>query len=130
MRPVIKENATRADGTARTYKKHIAAKSELIENLGCYCSYCEIWSQQSHLEVEHLFHKKGYPILSLLWDNFLLACKNCNAIKGTKDLKIEDVYLPHQANTFRMISVLEGGVIIVNPELTDPPMIAKTQRTY
>lgn len=129
MRPVIKAPVIRANGTQRKYRKYTAAKPELIDNLGCYCSYCEIFSQEAHLEVEHVLCKKEHPGQKLSWDNFLLSCKVCNAIKGIKDLAKEDVYLPHSANTFRMISVLEGGAIIVNPALNDPEMIAKAQRT-
>ena len=129
MRPVIKWSKLLPYGTLRQYAAYGDAKQDLMDNLGAYCSYCELWTSKSHLEVEHVEHKDQYPKKALDWNNFLLACKNCNTIKGTKDVNTTPVFLPHLHNTFKAIEVLEGGLIIPNRTITDPLVLAKVQAT-
>lgn len=105
MRPVNKGGATQ-----RTYKTYQEARPELLERLGQYCSYCEI-RLESALAVEHVLPKEKYPQLELDWDNFLLACSNCNSTKGERDLIITDYLWPHLDNTFRAIQYSDGGIV-------------------
>lgn len=58
------------------------SKVDLEDNIGRYCSYCEIISND--LAVEHIVPKAPYPLKMIEWDNFLLGCKGCNSTKGDR----------------------------------------------
>jgi uncharacterized protein (TIGR02646 family) len=56
-------------------------RKALVERLGEYCSFCEVPLGAS-LAVEHILSKATNPEHETNWDNFILACTNCNSIKG------------------------------------------------
>jgi len=122
MRPVdkslFKENKT-------TYNPYGEAKDDLILAIGGFCSYCERQGFSSALDVEHINDKNSHSSQKYLWSNFLLACKNCNSIKGT--IPINCCLMPHTDNTFKVFSYLESGFVIINPTLTNP-LKSKTQK--
>ncbi len=114
MRPVIRgEKPENKD-----FKNYGGAKPYLIENIGKYCSYCEIKLNHSSAEVEHIKTKKDYPSLKLKWKNFLLACKNCNTIKGKTDINLSDYFWCDLDNTFRAFTY-SNGFIKINDNLTE-----------
>jgi uncharacterized protein (TIGR02646 family) len=39
------------------------------------CNYCE---QNEANDIEHIYPKSLFPALAFIWDNYLLACKQCN----------------------------------------------------
>lgn len=101
-----------------TFKEHGDAKDDLIENLGKYCSYCEVpVPPKSSLEVEHIKAMSKYAALACSWINFLLGCKNCNPIKKDEDFEFDEVHLPHINNTFLSFEVKDDGFIQVNTSL-------------
>jgi hypothetical protein len=121
MRPITKTTFLDANGLAfdKDYDPYGDAKDDLILNLGKYCSFCEVAvPPRSSLEVEHVKNKNGYPQFKFKWSNFLLGCKNCNTIKGTKDFQFNKIHLPHLNNTFLSFKILDGGLITVNPTLS------------
>lgn len=123
MRPVEKQAWPLDDmGNRKVYSPYGTAKNDLIGNIGGYCSFCERRGYASALDVEHVQPKDLPQYTSLIedWNNFLLGCKNCNPIKGTKDVRLEEVVLPHLNNTFLAFEILEGGAIAVNPSLPGP----------
>lgn len=68
------------------------AKPFLLARLGPFCSYCER-RIPTNLAVEHI-QPKGVPKYAPLektWDNFLLACVNCNSTKGDDDVLLDQV---------------------------------------
>jgi uncharacterized protein (TIGR02646 family) len=101
-----------------TYKPYGDAKDDLILALGNFCSYCERQGYSSALDVEHIYDKKSHTKQEYFWNNFLLACKNCNPTKGTKS--VENTLLPHVNNTFYVFLYLESGFVIINPNLKNP----------
>jgi len=97
------------------------ALPDLVSRLGRYCSYCErpILAQ---LAVEHI-QPKGLPAYQTLigrWDNFLLACVNCNSTKQDKDVVLSDVLLPDRDNTFSAYLYDAAGGVQVTPTLSRP----------
>src|SRR5260221_9650651 len=40
------------------------------------CNYCE---QSEANDIEHIYPKSFFPELAFNWDNYLLACKQCNS---------------------------------------------------
>lgn len=112
MRPV---DISRYTDNQVTYRPYGAAKEDLIQALGPFCSFCEREGFSSALDVEHIENKNQNPGKENDWDNFLLGCKNCNPIKGTKS--VTGVLLPHQDNTFAAFLFLESGLIAVNPAI-------------
>lgn len=84
----------------------------LLARLGPYCSYCER-RIPTNLAVEHIQPKDShrYPELEGRWNNYLLACVNCNSTKGDKDVRPENFYLPDRDNTLAAFQYLPDGVI-------------------
>jgi len=112
MRPIEKGK------NSKTFNRYQDAKDDLIERLGEYCSYCERKLPAS-LAVEHVQPKSLHPELRLKWENFLLACVNCNSNKLAKDIRLEDYLWPDTENTFLAFVYHEGGRISVNDKLDD-----------
>lgn len=120
MRPVIRGNCPQnRQGEEIRFSDHTKARSELIKRMGEYCSYCEMHLDSS-LAVEHVQPKKP-PGASLVdqtrtldWNNFLLACTNCNSTKGNKDVDLDDCLWPDRDNTFRALTYSEGGLVSAN----------------
>lgn len=125
MRPVVKEELKESE----FFERYQDAKPRLIENLGSYCSYCEIHLPLlRNCDVEHV-QPKGYKDkdgnliyanLETDWSNFLLSCSTCNGPdnKGVKNVLLGECHLPHLNNTFLSLEYLPGGAIIVNRKLT------------
>lgn len=109
MRPIDKNLFT---SNLTIYNPYGEAKDDLILALGAYCSYCERQGYSSALDVEHINDKDTHPQEKFLWNNFLLACKNCNPIKSTKS--VDNCLMPHIDNTFVVFSYLESGFVILN----------------
>lgn len=92
------------------------AKPYLLARLGHFCSYCER-RISTILAVEHI-QPKGLPQFHALekkWDNFLLACVNCNSTKGDDDVLLDQFYLPDRDNTFAAFDYLQDGTIHERP---------------
>jgi len=56
---------------------------------------------QGKLRYEHLIYR---------WDNFLLACVNCNSIKSKKDFTDDGPFLPHTHNLLFHVELGPNGV--------------------
>lgn len=117
MRPVTKSAWKMVNGEQKSYKPHTLAKSDLEDNLGTYCSYCEVFS--SDLEVEHIISQDQDSTLKHNWDNFLVACGRCNGRdnKSNKHVDFSIMHFPHQNNTYFSFLYEEGGFVRVNPAL-------------
>ncbi|RZK19457.1 MAG: HNH endonuclease [Flavobacterium sp.] len=102
------------------YKPYGDAKPDLISAIGKYCSFCEREGFSSALDVEHIQHKDIHDDKEFLWNNFLLACKNCNSIKGTKEIDFPNIILPHLQDTFFPFEYLESGYIKIKDVVAEP----------
>lgn len=60
------------------------ARADLTAMIGDYCSFCEMPIAAHLLGVEHRAPKAPYPTYTVWWDNFLLACRDCNSIKASR----------------------------------------------
>lgn len=116
------KNAT--TGQNIQYAEYGDAKGDLIHRIGDYCSFCEVWGASAALDVEHVQAKKYeengqyiYAHLEKEWDNFLLACKNCNSVKGTKNVVFGQIHLPQIDNTFLSFKYRHGGFVQLNDGL-------------
>src|SRR4051794_33999120 len=99
MRPVNKGDPPKdASGNAVVFSEYKLARPHLIAVIGEYCSYCGM-KLVSGLAVEHVLPKSKHPTLENSWENFLLACPNCNSTKGDEDINIEDYHWPDKHNT-------------------------------
>lgn len=122
MRPVEKlevgESLSNGSPVKAKYSPYGDAYPDLEENLGSYCSYCEIFS--SNLDIEHIIPKSQNPAKEEDWTNFLLACRRCNGKdnKGAKVVHLKDFYFPHLNNSFLAFKYREGGLIVPNSELS------------
>lgn len=88
-----------------------------MSRLGPYCSFCER-PIKTQLAVEHV-QPKGLPAYAHLigrWDNFLLACVNCNSTKKDKDVVPAQVLLPDRDNTFAAFEYLPDGTVNASPQ--------------
>ena len=114
MRP-IRRGASPRLGDFSNYRD---ALPDLVSRLGRYCSYCERL-MHVQLAVEHI-QPKGLPAYQTLigrWDNFLLACGNCNSTKRDKDVVLSDVLLPDRDNTSSAYLYDAGGGVQVSTRL-------------
>lgn len=119
MRPIDRGATPRnEDGEPKEFSEYSRARKDLIDRLGDYCSYCGTRLPAS-LAIEHVRPKGSNPDLRLKWDNFLLACTNCNSTKGPEDVVLDEYFWPDSDNTFRAFVYTEGGLIEVNPSLSD-----------
>ncbi len=117
MRPVVRgpwpQNVA---GEEIQFQDYAKARGELINRLGEYCSYCEM-ELDSSLAVEHIQPKRpDWADNDLVerkfnWNNFVLACTNCNSTKGTIDVDLASYYWPHLDNTFHALAYSEAGVV-------------------
>lgn len=110
MRPVDKGVAP------STYTTYQDAGSILQQRLGDYCSYCER-QIETHLAVEHIQPKSHIPSLITDWNNFLLACINCNSSKGNAPINMHDYLWPDCDNTLRAVKYGPGGIVRPNSRL-------------
>lgn len=116
MRPIVK---TGTNGNPKEYNPWGSAKEDLINEIGDYCSYCEKKVNCSSIHIEHVRGKKVkdnagvliYDHLKFRWDNFLLACCNCNSVKDNKDIVLTNPFLPHENNLLHFIEISQGGLI-------------------
>lgn len=88
------------DRIAAVYAK---ARRDLITNIGQYCSYCEMPLGAS-LAVEHMLPKKWFPLFSVGWNNFLLACPICNSIKSDNPNLDDGVKVIGPGKTYKEIA--------------------------
>ena len=110
MRPVDKGAAP------ATYARYQDAGPDLQRRLGDYCSYCER-QIETNLAVEHKQPKSIVRRLRTDWDNFLLACVNCNSNKGDTAIRLADYFWPDSDNTLRAFEYVEGGLVRPHPSL-------------
>ena len=108
MRPVTRG----ASPQTSDFTDYRDAYEPLLARLGPYCSYCER-RIATNLAVEHIQPKDEdrYPELEGRWDNYLLACVNCNSTKGSKDVRPGLIYLPDRDNTFAAFHYYQDGAV-------------------
>lgn len=122
MRPVVRGDVPKdKSGNDKVYSEYKNARGELINRIGQFCSYCEM-KLDAGLAIEHVQPKKpGDVVLSdreLDWDNFLLACTNCNSTKGNEDVVLTEYLWPDKDNTYRALKYSEGGIVSPNKSLS------------
>lgn len=109
MRPLNKRMFT---AHKPQYKPYGSAKNDLMQAIGSYCSYCERHSYSCGIDVEHIRHKSQNANRVYLWSNFLLACKNCNSVKGVSG--VNSMYFPTVSDTFSILSYCWDGSVDIN----------------
>ncbi|WP_345951311.1 hypothetical protein ABDD95_07725 [Mucilaginibacter sp. PAMB04274] len=126
MRPVEKSARFDALGAPLEIDPYDAAKPDLCDEIGTFCSFCEKYNSRSALHVEHIYAKnavdaqgnKIYDHLKLRWDNFLLGCVNCNGVKGKKDVAVLNPFMPHTDNLLCYLEAITGGLIVIKNGVT------------
>ena len=114
-----------ADGTPVVFATYGDAAPYLRERLGRFCSYCER-KIPVNLAVEHVVPKSQKPELEKDWDNFLLACTNCNSQKRDKPVEPADFLWPDTDDTLAAFTYEPSGAIQVAAGL-DPLQQANAQ---
>lgn len=119
MRP-IERGARPLDkhGKPKIYSDYSLARPDLIDRMGQYCSYCN-QKLPASLAVEHIQPKNPVPDLKLEWTNFLLACTNCNSIKGVTLIDADDYIWPDLHNTHLAFKYNSDGTIEINENLSN-----------
>ncbi len=101
----------------KQFSTYSASRKDLINRMGQYCSYCESRLNAS-LAVEHVQPKSVVPGLELDWENFLLACTNCNSTKGATPIDLLDYFWPDLHNTFIPFQYHSDGRVELNQALS------------
>lgn len=130
MRPVNKWRVgfryTNAQGQpiviTKKYKPHQEAGEPLVDNIGQYCSYCEVFS--SDLQVEHVIPVKQIEdrqintraLTKYDWSNFLLVCARCNGKSCKTDTYVypQKILLPQHTDTYHPLVYKNSGEVVVN----------------
>ena len=116
MRPVLKGNCPYDNNNSDIiFSEYGEARPLLISRIGDYCSYCE--NQITNLAVEHVQPKNHNQHLALSWSNFLLACINCNSIKGHEPIITTNYYWADLHNTYLLFDFHPQGVVTVKANL-------------
>lgn len=125
MRPIVRGPCPKNDNDEDIqFAKYQEALPYLIDRLGRFCSYCERHIPTS-LAVEHIRPKKpqGSKVTieerELDWENFLLACANCNSSKANTDVTIEDYLWTDRDNPFYALEYAEGGRVFPSPYVSE-----------
>lgn len=113
MRPV-----TRQVPLQQVFREHREAFPFLVAHWGAYCNYCER-RLETHLAIEHIQPQDSNPLLALKWENFLLACTNCNSCKSNKPINQNNYLWPDRNNTLRAYFYKSG--VINNALKADHP---------
>lgn len=126
MRPVARGKSP----LAVDFKHYDDAKPELVSRLGRYCSYCER-PIATLLAVEHIQPKdlSAYSHLERRWENFLLACVNCNSMKSNKDVLLENILLPDRDNTFAAFDYPPDGRVMPSAAVIAAGLETRAQAT-
>ena len=109
MRPVRRGGMPVPGG----FSNYRDAFPHLVGRLGMYCSYCER-RIPTGLAVEHMQPKSlvAYAHLEWEWTNFLLACVNCNSVKGFQDINLDKYVWPDRDDTFAIFEYTDDGRIV------------------
>ncbi|MGL4412227.1 MAG: HNH endonuclease [Bacteroidales bacterium] len=121
MRPVNKGENN------KVYVKYQDAKRDLVNHIGNYCSYCER-QIQAQSAIEHVIPKSLNKELELSWCNFLIACVNCNSIKGNKEVNIEEYVWPDKHNTFDLVCYSDNTLKVTSSSHLSPDSRIKVDR--
>ncbi len=93
------------------------AKSDLLERIGEYCSFCE---RTGDLHVEHVVSRCRRPELAEEWTNFLLGCTNCNGIKSNRNHSRDGYIWPDRDDTEAAFEYLPDGIVRVRHDIPEP----------
>jgi uncharacterized protein (TIGR02646 family) len=80
------------------------------------CNYCE--GNEAH-DIEHIYPKSFFPENAFQWNNYILACKQCNTGYKLDKCHVLDVQ-GNLHSTNRGNEPLHKIVAIVNPRIEDP----------
>jgi hypothetical protein len=114
MRPIEKGIAP------KQYTNYQNSRSDLVQQIGWYCSYCEM-PVKNMIEVEHVVPVKNGG-KELDWDNFLLFCRYCNSVKVDRNTSRKGYFWPDIDNTFLAFSYTPVKMIEPNEQLTSTKM--------
>ncbi|MED4690629.1 HNH endonuclease, partial [Peribacillus frigoritolerans] len=110
MRPVTRGDAPVDEkNTPIIFNHYSEARGYLKERIGAYCSYCER-KLEFGAQVEHVHPKSRRRDLERDWNNFLIACPNCNPIKNDKEIVLSDYVWPDRDNTLEYFRYFEGFI--------------------
>ncbi len=110
----------------KIFAPYKTAKNDLMNKLGDYCCYCE---RPGDLDIDHVVPVDRQPALEEDWTNFLLACRNCNATKGARNLSRDRYIWPDLDDTESAFEYLPSGGVKVREDL-DEPFRAKAQALF
>jgi len=98
------------------YRRYGEARHDLALQIGYYCSYCEMGTNNM-IEVEHV-HPIHHGGDELRWENFLLSCKYCNTIKSDNNTGRNGYYWPDIDNTDLLFDyTLDNRILQLKPSL-------------
>lgn len=105
-----------SSGQRKAFHPYTKAKGDLFVRMGEYCSYCE--RAKCTLEVEHVVPRKWDCTLKEDWTNFLLACRNCNGIKGCRNQSRIGYTWPDDDEDWLPFDYFPEGIVKVRSSLS------------
>ncbi|QTD51067.1 HNH endonuclease [Sulfidibacter corallicola] len=128
-------------GESDLSKDYGDAKVYLVERIGPYCSYCELFiGLGANRAIEHKIAKAYRPSLRNTWTNLLISCTMCNShktqfdgkppsnAKPGRDFDLDAFLWPDRDNTMLAFEYRENGDI--DADTSHPAnVLAKAQNT-
>jgi uncharacterized protein (TIGR02646 family) len=102
-----------------TGKNAFESISKELHNLCVYTGLCNYCEQNEANDIEHIYPKSFFPESAFDWDNYLLACKQCNSA-----WKLDKCYVLD--NSDDLFFVQRGTepphkvIAFINPRVEDP----------
>jgi uncharacterized protein (TIGR02646 family) len=100
-------------------KKAFKTITEDLTSLCVYVGVCNYCEQSEANDIEHINPKSFFPAQAFVWENYLLACKQCNS-----DLKIDKCFVLNALE--EPVELIRGTeppfqtVAFINPRVEDP----------
>lgn len=93
--------------------------TEALRNICVYVNVCNYCEQNEANDIEHIYPKSYFPDYTFIWENYILACKQCNtAYKLDKCFVLDPDGNVHEV--FRGTAPPFQQVAMINPRIEDP----------
>lgn len=81
------------------------------------CNYCE---QNEANDIEHIHPKSFFPELAFIWDNYLLACKQCNTGYKLDKCHVLDADNSPITLARKKAPTVSSTIAFINPRVENP----------
>lgn len=100
-------------------KRAFVKITEQLYDLCVYVGVCNYCEQNEGNDIEHIYPKSFFPEYTFIWENYILACKQCNSA-----YKLDKCYVLDAADNLVFVNRGEKPatkqIAMINPRIEDP----------